>query len=76
MFRSLISYYIGSPELNSKTRKYIDISSSLFYINDKNDNQEKLATQGTKDEEKQNKTTTQYVGHHYTQTNTNNTNKT
>jgi len=35
MFRFLISYHIGSPELKSKTRKYIDINSSLFYINNK-----------------------------------------
>jgi len=41
------------------------------------DNPEKLATQGTQDEEKQNKThNTICVGHHYTQTNTNNVNKT
>ena len=32
---------------------------------------EKLSTQGTQEEEKQNKNTTQYVGHHYAQTNTN-----
>ena len=37
------------------------------------DNQEKLAAKGTQDEEKHN---TIYVGHHYTQTNTNNVNKT
>ena len=41
------------------------------------DNPEKLATQGTQDEEKQNKKhNTIFVGHHYTQTNTNNVNKT
>jgi hypothetical protein len=40
------------------------------------DNLEKLALLGTQDEEKQNKNTTQYVGHHYVQTNTNNVNKT
>jgi hypothetical protein len=40
------------------------------------DNLEKLALLGTQDEEKQNKNTTQYVGHHYAQTNTNNVNKT
>ena len=39
------------------------------------DNPEKLATQGTQDEEKQNKDTTQYVLDHYAQTNTNNVNK-
>ena len=39
------------------------------------DNPEKLATQGAQDEEKQNKHTI-CVGHHYTQTNTNNVNKT
>jgi hypothetical protein len=39
------------------------------------DNPEKLSTLGTKDEEIQNKNTTQY-GHHYTQTSTNNVNKT
>ena len=39
-----------------------------------NKNTEKLATQGTQDEEKQNKHTC--VGHHHTQTNTNNLNKT
>ena len=33
------------------------------------DNPEKLTTQGTQDEEKQSKNTTQYV-HHYAQTNT------
>ena len=37
---------------------------------------EKLATYGTQDEEKQNKNNTICVGHHYTQTNTNNVNKT
>ena len=37
------------------------------------DNPKKLATLDTQDEEKQN---TIYVGHHYTQTNTNNVNKT
>ena len=37
------------------------------------DNPEKLATQGTQDKEKHN---TICVGHHYTQTNTNNINKT
>ena len=38
---------------------------------------EKLETQGTQDDEKQNKNTTQYVfGHHYTQANTNNLNNT
>ena len=37
------------------------------------DNPEKLATQGTQDEEKHN---TKRVGHHHTQTNTNNVNKT
>jgi hypothetical protein len=41
------------------------------------DNPEKLATYGSQDEEKQNRNTTQYcVGHHYTQANTNNVNKT
>jgi len=41
------------------------------------DNPEKLATKGTHDEEKQNqKHNTIYVGLHYTQTNTNNVNKT
>ena len=40
-------------------------------------NPEKMATYGTQGEEKQNKNTTQHcVGHHYTQTNTNNVNKT
>jgi hypothetical protein len=40
------------------------------------DNSEKLATQGTQDNEKQNKKhNTGYVGHHYAQTNTNNVNK-
>ena len=39
-------------------------------------NPEKLATQGTQDEEKQSKNTTQYVGHHYMQANTYNVNKT
>jgi len=37
------------------------------------DNPKKLATKGTQDEEKQHKI---YVGHLYTQTNTNNVNKT
>ena len=37
------------------------------------DNPEKLATQGTQDEEEH---STICVGHHYTQTNTNNVNKT
>ena len=37
------------------------------------DNPEKLATQGTQDEEKQNKKHNKiYVGHHYIQANTNN----
>ena len=41
------------------------------------DKAEKLATQGTQDEEKQNKKhNILCVGHHYTQTNTNNVNKT
>jgi hypothetical protein len=35
------------------------------------DNSEKLPTYDTRDEEKQNKNTTQYVGHHYTQGNIN-----
>ena len=39
------------------------------------DNQEKLATQATQDEDKQ-KHNTMCVGHHYAQTNTNNVNKT
>jgi len=40
-------------------------------------NPEKLATCGTQDEEKQNKKyDTICVGHHYTQANTNNVNKT
>jgi len=39
------------------------------------DNPEKLATYGTQYEEKHNKNTTQYVGHHYTQANTHNVNK-
>ncbi len=39
------------------------------------DNPEKLATQGTQDEEKQNKDTI-CVGHHYTQTHTTNVKKT
>jgi len=41
------------------------------------DNPEKLTTQVTQDEEKQNKNTTQYVLdiHHYMQTNTNNIKK-
>ena len=38
------------------------------------DNQEKLAIQGTQQEGK--KTSQYYVGHHYTQTNTNNVKKT
>ena len=42
------------------------------------DNQEKLATQGTQDEDKQNKkkTTQKCVGDHYAQGNTINVNKT
>ena len=40
------------------------------------DNPEKLATNGTQDEDKQVKHNTICVGHHYTQTNTNNVNKT
>ena len=39
-------------------------------------NQEKLAAQGTKGEDKQTKHNTICVGHLYTQTNTNNVNKT
>ena len=43
----------------------------------KKGNPEELATNGTQDEEKQNKTQhTICVGHHYMQTNTNNVNKT
>ena len=44
----------------------------------KMDNPEKLATLCTQDEERQNKSTTQYVsvGHHYAQTNTNIVDKT
>ena len=37
---------------------------------------QKLATQGIQDEGKQNKNNVIYVGHHYTQTKTNNVNKT
>ena len=40
----------------------------------KSDYSEKSATQGTQDEEKQNKN--KCLGHHYTQTNTKNANKT
>jgi hypothetical protein len=41
------------------------------------DNPEKLASLGTQDEDKQDKKqNTICVGHHYTQTNTNNVNKT
>ena len=40
------------------------------------DNSEKLAKHDTQDEDKQNKNTTICVGHHYTQANTNNVNKT
>ena len=39
------------------------------------DNSEKLATKGTQVEDKQNKNTIR-GGHHYTETNTNNVNKT
>ena len=40
-------------------------------------NPEKLATQGTQDENKLNRNTTQYVlGHHYAQANTTNLDKT
>ena len=42
----------------------------------KMDNPEKLATQGTQDEEKQSKNTTQYVLNTLYVTNTNNVNKT
>ena len=42
----------------------------------KKDNPEKLAAQGTQYDEKQNKNTTQRVGHHYAQRDTNNINKT
>ena len=43
----------------------------------KMDNSEKLTTQGKQDDEWQNKKhNTIFVGHHYTQTNTNNVNKT
>ena len=60
------------------------LTASLNRINVKNqkgqykmDNSEKLATVGTKTQskDKQNNNTT-YVGHHYTQTNTNNVNTT
>jgi hypothetical protein len=40
------------------------------------ENPEKLATEGTQDEEKQSKRNTICVGHHHTQTNTNNVNNT
>ena len=40
------------------------------------DNPEKLATQGSQDEENQSKKNTLCVGHHYTQTNLNKANKT
>ena len=40
------------------------------------DNPEKMATQGTQDKDKKKKHNTICVGHHYTQTNTNNINKT
>ena len=39
------------------------------------ENPEKLATQGTQDEDKQQKHNTRRVGHHYAQTNTYNVNK-
>ena len=39
------------------------------------ENPETQATCGTQDEDKQSKNTTQYVGHHHTQANTNNVNK-
>jgi hypothetical protein len=39
-------------------------------------NPEKLATSGTQDQEKQNKNNAICAGHQYTQTNTNNVNKT
>ena len=39
-------------------------------------NQEKLATQGSQEEDKKNKKDTICVGHHFTPTNTNNVNKT
>jgi hypothetical protein len=39
-------------------------------------NLEKLATYGTQDEDKQNTSITQYVGHQYTQAQKNNVNKT
>jgi hypothetical protein len=38
------------------------------------DNQEKLETYDAQDEDKQNKNNTICVGHHYSQTNTNNVN--
>ena len=42
----------------------------------KNDNAEKLVTQGTQNEEIKSKHNTICVGHHYSQTNTNNVNPT
>jgi hypothetical protein len=48
----------------------------LQHKNDVRKSRWTLATSGTQDENKQNKNTTQYVGHHYAQANTNNVNKT
>ena len=56
---------IKSPHINKRYRIPKDQS--------KMDNPEKLKTQGTQDKQKLNTTC---VGHHYTQTNTNNINKT
>ena len=64
---------------NSKDRQYngqkIRDRQCSTKINVTMDNPEKLTTQGTQDEEKQNKNTTQ-CGHHYAQINTNNVNMT
>ena len=67
--------------MNQKDFVYFDCSQQYISNkrqripkgNKKMDSPEKLKTQGTQDEEKHN---TIRVGHHYTQTNTNNVNKT
>ena len=52
------------------------VSKRIAKEQSKRNNPEKLATQGTQEEEKQSKHNTICVGHHYTQTNTYDVNKT
>ena len=68
-----------SPKNESENRDSgkVDKRKRIPKYQSKIDNPEKLATQGTHDEDKQSKNTAGiYVGHHYAQINTNYINKT